>query len=208
MQSGWKLSLGGKLLSPLPERLAVKLTIRLQHGSLDLLVLPEMALSGYVFSNPTSILPYLEHPTTGPTSTLAKSLAKRIGCHVIAGYPEVLEGSLAAQPPLTPSTSFSSSSALPSSASTSSPPSFRSSEKPENQSGEDEDTGPSSMKALEGEALGVGYNSAVVVSPGGEVIGNYRKTFMFETDKNWARAGMFSFGFQELTRLDDELTGR
>lgn len=50
---------------------------------------------------------------------------------------------------------------------------------------------PNSMKALDGEALGVGYNSAVVVNPSGEVVGNYRKTFRFETDKNWAREGMY-----------------
>jgi predicted amidohydrolase len=49
------------------------------------------------------------------------------------------------------------------------------------------------MKALDGEALGVGYNSAVVVDPTGEVVGNYRKTFRFETDKNWAREGRFKF---------------
>ena len=45
------------------------------------------------------------------------------------------------------------------------------------------------MKELEGEGTGVGYNSAVVVAPGGEVVGNYRKTFRFETDKSWAREG-------------------
>ncbi len=45
------------------------------------------------------------------------------------------------------------------------------------------------MKELEGEALGVGYNSAVLVAPSGEVLGNYHKTFLFETDKNWARPG-------------------
>jgi protein N-terminal amidase len=45
------------------------------------------------------------------------------------------------------------------------------------------------MKALEGEGTGVGYNSAVIVGPSGEVVGNYRKSFRFETDKNWAREG-------------------
>ena len=45
------------------------------------------------------------------------------------------------------------------------------------------------MKALEGEGTGVGYNSAVIVGPGGKVVGNYRKSFRFETDKNWAREG-------------------
>lgn len=45
------------------------------------------------------------------------------------------------------------------------------------------------MKMLEGEGTGVGWNSAVVVGPEGEVVGNYRKTFRFETDKAWAREG-------------------
>lgn len=128
-----------------------------------------MALSGYVFANPTSILPYLEDPDLGPTPTLAKSLAKRLRCHVVAGYPENLERPLADKPADAagaPSTSTRKDSSDDNAAS-----------------------GPSSMKALEGEALGVGYNSATVVSPLGEVVGNYRKTFLFETDKNWARAG-------------------
>ncbi|TXT06032.1 hypothetical protein VHUM_03505 [Vanrija humicola] len=108
------------------------LTASLAPGSVDLLVLPEMALSGYVFTTPQSILPYLEARETGPTSRLACILAERLKCHVIAGYPEALEP--------------------------------------------------------EAWGLGVGYNSAVVAGPSG-VIGNYRKTFRFETDKNWAREG-------------------
>ncbi len=40
------------------------------------------------------------------------------------------------------------------------------------------------------EGKDVGWSSAVVVGPPGEVVGNYRKTFLFETDKNWARPGM------------------
>lgn len=51
------------------------------------------------------------------------------------------------------------------------------------------EAGPKEMKALEGEGTGVGYNSAVIVGPSGEVVGNYRKSFRFETDKNWAREG-------------------
>lgn len=44
-------------------------------------------------------------------------------------------------------------------------------------------------KEVEAEALGVGYNSAVLAAPDGTVVGNYRKTFRFETDKTWAREG-------------------
>lgn len=38
-----------------------------------------------------------------------------------------------------------------------------------------------------------GYNSAVLVSPTGEVMGNYRKSFLYDTDKTWAREGESSF---------------
>ncbi|WRT63449.1 uncharacterized protein IL334_000354 [Kwoniella shivajii] len=140
------------------------LTQHLQPGSIDLLVLPEMCLSGYIFNNPTSILPYLEPQRIGPTSLLARSLAQRLKCHVIAGYPEALPS--APQP-------FRSSS---------------SSSKRLNLMSEG-NAGPDEMKQLDGEGTGVGHNSALVVGPTGEVIGNYRKTFRFETDKNWAREG-------------------
>lgn len=123
-----------------------------------------MALSGYMFSTPTSILPYLEPTTAGPTTKLAQSLAKRLKCHVVAGYPEALH------------TQASSSTANEAGSS----------------SGEaGGEAGPKEMKALEGEGTGVGYNSAVIVGPSGEVVGNYRKSFRFETDKNWAREGMY-----------------
>ncbi|WWC97394.1 hypothetical protein V866_004273 [Kwoniella sp. B9012] len=137
-----------------------RMTRDLQPGSLDLLVLPEMCLSGYIFNTPTSILPYLEPQRIGPTSLLARSLAQRLRCHVIAGYPEALPS--APQP----------SSSLEGLSSRS-----------------ESNAGPSEMKQLEGEGTGVGWNSAVVVAPSGEVVGNYRKTFRFETDKNWAREG-------------------
>ena len=133
-----------------------------------------MALTGYIFTSPTSILPYLEHPRIGPTSLLCRSLARKLQCHVIAGYPEALPA--APQPP--------DVQAAPA------PPSLSSAGSSRRVDEQDEsDTGPSEMKALEGEGLGVGYNSAMVVGPTGEVIGNYRKTFRFETDKAWAREG-------------------
>ncbi|WVF66248.1 hypothetical protein IAT40_000988 [Kwoniella sp. CBS 6097] len=160
------------------------LTRGLQPGSIDLLVLPEMCLSGYMFLNPTSILPYLEAPRIGSTSLLARSLAQRLRCHVIAGYPEALP--TAAHP--------SSSTPTPSTPSTSTPthagqPSSHSMSYDGEVDQAEGDAGPREMKDLEGEGEGVGYNSAVVVSPSGEVLGNYRKAFRFETDKNWAKEG-------------------
>lgn len=97
---------------------------------MDLVVLPEMAFSGYVFSDPSSIAPYLEPPRIGPSSLFCRSTAQRLGCYVACGYPE----------------------------------------RPQE----------------EGER---GWNSALIVSPSGEVVHQYRKTFLYETDNNWAREG-------------------
>ncbi|BEI81389.1 hypothetical protein CcaverHIS002_0205490 [Cutaneotrichosporon cavernicola] len=94
------------------------MTARLAPGSVDLLVLPEMALSGYMFASPAAIAPYLEAPKTGPTARLATALAARLHCYVVAGYPEVIPGAKI-------------------------------------------------TKEVEAEALGVGYNSAVLAGPEG-----------------------------------------
>jgi protein N-terminal amidase len=108
----------------------------IQRSKVDLLVLPEMFLSGYMFSSRKDIDPYLENGRTGPTATLCGELARRCGCWVIGGYPE------------------------------------------RGEAGEDETT-----------ELVKAYNSAVVVSPEGAVFGNYRKSFLFDTDKSWAEEG-------------------
>lgn len=47
-------------------------------------------VTGYVFPDAVSISPYLEEPRTGPTSTFCASLATRLRCYVVAGYPERL----------------------------------------------------------------------------------------------------------------------
>lgn len=96
---------------------------------LDLLVLPELAFSGYNFSSLEAIEPYLEPTTAGTTTEWASSTAKRLGCHVIVGYPERCE------------------------------------------------------------ADARNYNSTVTVSPTGEVLLNYRKSFLYYTDEKWAAEG-------------------
>ncbi|TFK33047.1 carbon-nitrogen hydrolase [Crucibulum laeve] len=63
---------------------------KLQPRSVDLVCFPEMAFTGYVFPNSTSILPHLEKPRTGPTSEFCSELAKKLECYVVAGYPEEL----------------------------------------------------------------------------------------------------------------------
>ncbi|PVH73176.1 carbon-nitrogen hydrolase [Cadophora sp. DSE1049] len=56
--------------------------------SLDLLVLPELAFSGYNFRSLEHISPFLEPTTAGTTSMWARTAASRYGCVVTVGYPE------------------------------------------------------------------------------------------------------------------------
>ncbi len=60
--------------------------------SLDLLVLPEMAFSGYNFPSLAAIAPYLEPTATGPSTRWAARTAKRLKCTVAVGYPEASVG--------------------------------------------------------------------------------------------------------------------
>ncbi|TBU31794.1 carbon-nitrogen hydrolase [Dichomitus squalens] len=70
---------------------AQKLCDRLRPDSVDLVCLPEMIFTGYVFPDATSISPYLEEPRVGPTSQFCAALAARLRCYVVAGYPERLQ---------------------------------------------------------------------------------------------------------------------
>ncbi|EEP79361.1 predicted protein [Uncinocarpus reesii 1704] len=56
---------------------------------LDLLVLPELAFTGYNFSSLEHIKPYLEPTGSGPSANWARSTARRLGCVVCVGYPEL-----------------------------------------------------------------------------------------------------------------------
>jgi protein N-terminal amidase len=58
-------------------------------SDLDLLVLPELAFTGYNYPSYESIKSYLEPTTAGVTTEWAIATAKRLHCHVIAGYPEL-----------------------------------------------------------------------------------------------------------------------
>ncbi|OAA41916.1 N-terminal amidase [Beauveria brongniartii RCEF 3172] len=102
---------------------------------LDLLVLPELAFTGYNFKSLNQIAPYFEPSGSGIASLWARTVALKYNCTVIAGYPEQVD--------VTPKW-------------------------------------PTSPEY---------YNSAIVVSPDGETIANYRKSFLHYTDETWALEG-------------------
>ncbi|QSZ30162.1 hypothetical protein DSL72_004682 [Monilinia vaccinii-corymbosi] len=58
---------------------------------LDLLVLPELAFSGYNFKSLQHISPYLEPTTSGISSLWARTTALKHECVVIVGYPEKVD---------------------------------------------------------------------------------------------------------------------
>ncbi|KAI9826837.1 MAG: Carbon-nitrogen hydrolase [Thelocarpon impressellum] len=55
---------------------------------LDLLMLPELAFTGYNHPSLAAIEPYLESTAVGPSTAWAIAAARRLGCHVSVGYPE------------------------------------------------------------------------------------------------------------------------
>ncbi|KAF9961407.1 Carbon-nitrogen hydrolase [Modicella reniformis] len=60
----------------------------LKPGDVDVLVLPEMAFTGYGFTSKDHIRPYLEVVEEGPSVKWAKAQAVRLNAHVQVGYPE------------------------------------------------------------------------------------------------------------------------
>lgn len=140
-------------------------------GSLDLLVAPEMALTGYIFKDLKDIEPLCEEvglaaPRSGGNTTisLAQSLSQRLKCYTLMGFPEVVrsppESSTGTEDPVV-STPFD---ARPIPDSTPSPPSYP-----------------------------AYYNSALLTSPAGRVLHSFRKHFLFEADETWSLPGP---GFQ------------
>lgn len=123
-------------------------------SDLDLLVLPELAFTGYNYPSYESIKPYLEPTTAGVTTQWAIATAKRFSCHVIAGYPEI-------------STDIDDTAPLP------------------------------TDEAIAHKR----YNSTVTVSPTGEILANYRKSFLYYTDESWAAEGPAGFFCDSLGSL-------
>ncbi|KAL7925413.1 carbon-nitrogen hydrolase [Trichoderma austrokoningii] len=60
----------------------------------DLLVLPELAFTGYNFKSLAHISPYLEECSTGISSLWARNTALKHDCTVVVGYPEQVDPAL------------------------------------------------------------------------------------------------------------------
>ncbi|KFY46411.1 hypothetical protein V494_00454 [Pseudogymnoascus sp. VKM F-4513 (FW-928)] len=59
--------------------------------NLDLLVLPELAFTGYNFKSLHAIAPFLEPTTSGPSTDWARATAHKLNCTVVVGYPETVD---------------------------------------------------------------------------------------------------------------------
>ena len=58
------------------------------NDKIDILLFPEMALTGYIFDSVDDIKDYLEEYNKGTTFDFCSSLAKKLNCYVFLGYPE------------------------------------------------------------------------------------------------------------------------
>ncbi|KAF7591251.1 Carbon-nitrogen hydrolase [Aspergillus hancockii] len=116
----------------------------------EILVLPELALTGYNFPSLEAIKPYVEPAGKGPSAAWAREIARRYRCKVCVGYPEI------------------------------------------------DEVGASHEDGL-GSLQETYYNSLLVVDENGEVLHNYRKSFLYYTDETWAAEGDVKRSFQELT---------
>ncbi|XP_044717222.1 carbon-nitrogen hydrolase domain-containing protein [Hirsutella rhossiliensis] len=61
------------------------------ESDLDLLVLPELAFTGYNFKSLQDISPFLEPSGSGITALWARTTALKYNCIVTAGYPEKVD---------------------------------------------------------------------------------------------------------------------
>ena len=66
--------------------------------NIDLLVLPELAFSGYNFPSLDAITPFLEPRAHGPSADWARRVAAWLGAVVVVGYPEKGAGEAEAAP--------------------------------------------------------------------------------------------------------------
>ena len=58
------------------------------EDKIDIVLLPEMALTGYIFDTQSDIEPYLEIYNNGETYNFCSAISQRLNCYVFCGYPE------------------------------------------------------------------------------------------------------------------------
>ncbi|CAI2170141.1 16897_t:CDS:10, partial [Funneliformis geosporum] len=65
---------------------------RYKPGEIDILILPELAFTGYVFKDKDHIKPYLEDSETGTSVKWAKEQSIRLRAFTVVGYPQIVKG--------------------------------------------------------------------------------------------------------------------
>ncbi|KAK2787752.1 Carbon-nitrogen hydrolase [Onygenales sp. PD_10] len=188
-------------------------------GLLDVLVLPEMAFSGYNFPSLKAIKPYLEPTEAGPTAQWARATARRLGCVVCVGYPEMAKaegnGNGEEKDKENPSMSTNMN---PPTETTSEPPlstfagnsnsqtidSTRTDKKAHepppqpSEDGEEEKETPYTCIPKPPTHPNPNFNSSITITPTGTILSSYQKRFLYYTDVPWASEGRNGAGFFHL----------
>lgn len=122
-------------------------------------LLPEMAFTGYLFASREAVLPFAEVAGAGSTASWCAALARRVGAHVACGYVELCPsgvlGGDTTRPPAADSPAVATSAEM-------------------------------TAEAAESPVL---YNSLLLLGPDGRVLANHRKVHLFSADKSWATEG-------------------
>lgn len=168
---------------------ATQLCAQLERGDVDIVCLPEMSFTGYTFSSPAAVRPYLETPFEGPTSEFCRNVARRIGCHVVAGYPEIIERWTDDDQRVDTASTPLAKPELESPAVATGNSHYASTE----------GAAPSTSPIDDSELL-IGANSVMVYAPDGCLLLNYRKTNLYSLDLPWCIPGDgFGSGLFEMT---------
>ncbi|MCJ1322656.1 hypothetical protein MMC15_008005 [Xylographa vitiligo] len=164
---------------------------------LDLLVLPELAFTGYNFPSLGAITPFLEPTGSGPTAQWAIRTARRLRCTVCVGYPErtVPDPALSTATPFSTSsttTPTTTSTTTPTTTSTTTPTTTKPPSPPP----------PSPAVLLPLPTSPPNHNSLLLIPPTPpHPPTHYRKTHLYHTDTTWAAPSPTGFACVDLPLL-------
>ena len=65
-----------------------------KEDNIDIILFPEMALTGYIFDSKLDVQPFLEEYNSGRTFDFCSTLSKKFDSYVFCGYPEKSENNL------------------------------------------------------------------------------------------------------------------